>query len=56
MRLTFPDYTFIIAGDFNSPDVKWSNADHAILSGPSSEKSKLLAETIEIEHFSNTIS
>jgi hypothetical protein len=51
LRLTYPDCTFIIAGDFNLPDINWSNINHAILSGPSSDKSKVLAETIAFEQF-----
>lgn len=50
LRLTFPDSAFIIPDDFNQPGVKWSNAKHAILSDPSSDKSKVLAETITFDH------
>jgi len=51
LRLIFSDYTFIIVGDFNLPVIKWSNQNHAILSGRSSDKSMVLAETIAYEQF-----
>jgi hypothetical protein len=47
LKLSFPDVTFLVVGDFNIPDVKWSNGDHyAILGGPASEKYKILSETV----------
>lgn len=46
LKFSFPDVTFLVVEDFNVPDIKWSNVDHyAILSGPASDKSKILAET-----------
>jgi len=51
LRVIFSDYTFIIVGDFNLPGIKWSNQNHAILSGHSSDKSKVLAETFAYEPF-----
>lgn len=50
LRSTFPDHIFIIVGDFNLPDVNWSNIYHYnILPGPSSHKAKVLAEIIDYE-------
>ncbi|KAL4104729.1 hypothetical protein QTP88_020011, partial [Uroleucon formosanum] len=41
----------VLIGDFNLPGIKWSNQTHAILSGHSSDKSNVLAETIAYEQF-----
>lgn len=42
LRLNFPEYTFIIVGDFNLHGIKWYNINHTILTGPSSSNSKVL--------------
>lgn len=47
LKFSFPDVTFLVVGDLNMPDVKWSNEDYyALLTGPASEKNKILAETV----------
>lgn len=47
LRFSYPDVTFLIVGDFNLPDVKWPNRDyHPTITGSTSEKSKILAQTI----------
>jgi hypothetical protein len=51
LRVIFSDYTFIIVGHFNLPGIKWSNQNHALLFGQSSDKSKVLAETLAYEQF-----
>jgi hypothetical protein len=49
LKFSFPDVTFLVVGDFNMPDVKWSNGNHyVIISGPAFEKSKILVETVAI--------
>lgn len=47
---TYPDHIFLIVGQFNYPDINWSNIYHyTILQGPSSLKAKVSAETIDYE-------
>lgn len=51
LRSSFPDYIFIIVGDFNLPDINWPNIYHYnVLHGPASLKAKVLTETIDYEH------